>query len=145
MEPHTNDQLEPYTHAPNHHCFGCGLQNPKGLHLQFQLAPDDAVVSLPAVSNDFHGPPGYAHGGIIATMLDEAMSKAVRLQGVVAMTRKMDIEYLRPVLTGTPLRLEGRVTRREGRKHWAEAAIWNSEGKILAQAHGLFVEPRPAP
>jgi acyl-CoA thioesterase FadM len=67
------------------------------------------------------------------------MSKANRAQGVTAMTRQMQVEYLRPVPSGAAIEIEGRVTRSEGRKHWAEAQIRNAEGKILAQATGLFI------
>jgi uncharacterized protein (TIGR00369 family) len=71
--------------------------------------------------------PGYLHGGIIATLLDEAMSKSVRARGLTAMTRQMEVEYLRPVHSGAPIRLEGRLVRSEGRKHWSEARILNQE------------------
>jgi uncharacterized protein (TIGR00369 family) len=80
------------------------------------------------------------HGGIIATLLDECMSKAVRAHGFVAMTRQMEIEYLRPVPSNKPLRLEGRVVRSEGRKHWTEAAILKLDGTTLAHGKGLFIE-----
>jgi len=75
-------------------------------------------------------------------MLDEAMSKAVRALGVTAMTRQMEVEYLRPVPSATAIRIEGRVTRNEGRKHWAEACILNEKGGTLATGKGLFVEVR---
>ena len=91
----------------------------------------------------FEGHPGYVHGGIIATLLDEAMSKAVRALGRPSMTRKMEVEYLRPVPSGAPLRIEGRVVRNEGRKHWAEAVVVNAEETALARGQGLFIEIQP--
>ncbi|HXP63450.1 MAG TPA: PaaI family thioesterase [Dongiaceae bacterium] len=135
-------QQDPKLHGANR-CFGCGAANPTGLHLEFLLAEDHSVVSQPVISNVFEGHPGYLHGGIIATLLDETMSKAVRARGFVSMTRHMEVDYLRPVPSGAPLRLEGRVTHNEGRKHWAEAKILNAHGSLLAQAKGLFVEARP--
>jgi uncharacterized protein (TIGR00369 family) len=104
------------------------------------LASDGAVVSLPVVPETFEGHPGFLHGGIIATLLDEAMSKAVRVLGTPSMTRKMEVEYLRPVPSGAPLRIEGRVVRSEGRKHWAEAVIVDGEEIVLARGNGLFIE-----
>jgi acyl-coenzyme A thioesterase PaaI-like protein len=56
------------------------------------------------------------------------------------MTRKMDVEYLRPVHSGAPIRLEGLMVRSEGRKHWAEARILDARGHVLAEAKGLFIE-----
>jgi uncharacterized protein (TIGR00369 family) len=124
-------------------CFGCGPANPTGMHLEFHTAEDHSVLAQPVVSADFDGHPGYLHGGIIATLLDETMSKAVRARGFIAMTRHMEVDYLRPVPSGAPLRLEGRVTHNEGRKHWTEAKILDAEGSILAHGKGLFVEVRP--
>jgi acyl-coenzyme A thioesterase PaaI-like protein len=58
------------------------------------------------------------------------------------MTRQMEIDYLRPVHSATPIRLEGRLLRSEGRKHWTEARILCARGHVLAQAKGLFIEIR---
>jgi len=113
------------------------------MHLEFQLAADHSVFSLPVVADTFEGHPGYLHGGVIATLLDETMSKAVRARGFTAMTRHMEVDYLLPVPSGAPLRLEGRVTHNEGRKHWTEAKILNAKGTTLAQGKGLFIEVRP--
>ncbi len=70
------------------------------------------------------------------------MSKTVRALGVTAVTRQMAIEYLRPVPPGSPIRIEGRLVRSEGRKHWTEARILNANGTTLAESKGLFVEVR---
>jgi uncharacterized protein (TIGR00369 family) len=135
----SQEHLTPFAHAAHNRCFGCGPANTAGLHLEFLLAPDGSVVSFPVVENNFDGHPGYLHGGIIATLLYEAMSKAVRALGKPAMTRKMEVDYLRPVPSGVPLRIEGRIVRSESRKHWAEARILNAEGNTLAEAAGLFI------
>ena len=138
----TTENLTPLPHTAQNRCFGCGDANSVGLHLEFYLAEDGSVVSLPTVPDNFEGPIGYLHGGIIATLLDEAMSKAVRARGVTAMTRQMEIDYQRPVPSGEPIRIEGRVVRNEGRKHWTEARILNARAITLASSKGLFVEVR---
>ncbi|MGB8029404.1 MAG: PaaI family thioesterase [Terracidiphilus sp.] len=137
------ENLTPFAHSASNRCFGCGPANQTGLRLEFLLADDGSVVSFPVVASAFEGHPGYLHGGIIATLLDEAMSKAVRARGNSSMTRKIEIDYLRPVPSETPLRLEGRVVRNEPRKHWAEARILNEKGRVLAEAKGLFIEVSP--
>ena len=134
--------LKPMAHAAQNRCFGCGPANPAGLHLEFLLAADNSVVCLAAIPDPFEGPPGYLHGGIIATMMDETMSKAVRARGLTAMTRQMEIDYLRPVPSGAPIRMEGSVQRSEGRKHWTEARILDEKGTVLAIGKGLFIEVR---
>ena len=123
------EQLTPFAHSAGNRCFGCGPANDAGLRLEFFLAHDGSVVCLPVITDAFCGHPGYLHGGIIATLLDEAMSKAVRAKGRPSMTRKMDVDYLRPVPSGVPLRIEGHIVRSDHRKHFAEARILDTDGK----------------
>jgi uncharacterized protein (TIGR00369 family) len=141
-QPHS-DNLTPFAHSAQNRCFGCGQANVSGLKLEFFLAPDGAVVCPATIPDQFEGPHGFLHGGIIATLLDESMSKAIRAKGLTAMTRHMEIDYRRPVPSGAPIRIEGRVVRSEGRKHWAEAHIVDDDGNALAQGKGLFVEVKP--
>ena len=143
MKTATNENLKPLAHGAQNRCFGCGQANPIGLRLEFFLADDGRVVSLANIPDTYEGPPGYLHGGIIATLIDETMSKAVRSHGLVAMTRHMEVDYQRPVKSAAPIRLEGLVTRSEGRKHWVEARILDADGAVLAQGKGLFIEVQP--
>jgi uncharacterized protein (TIGR00369 family) len=137
------ENLTPLAHAAQNRCFGCGEANPTGLHLSFLLAPDGTVVCPANIPASFEGHPGYLHGGIIATLLDETMSKAVRARGLTAMTRHLEVDYKRPVPSAAPIRMEGRIDRSEGRKHWVEAWIFDENNVTLAHGKGLFVEVRP--
>ena len=137
------EDLTPLAHTAQNRCFGCGQANLNGLRLEFLCAADQSVVCFAVVPDAFAGHPGYVHGGIIATLLDETMSKAVRARGFTAMTRHMEVDYQRPVPSGAKLRLEGHTTHNEGRKHWAEAKILDSGGTQLAHGKGLFIEVRP--
>jgi uncharacterized protein (TIGR00369 family) len=132
--------LTPIAHSAQNRCFGCGKANPIGLHLDFFRTPDGLVVSHAAIANTYEGPTGYLHGGIIATLLDETMSKAIRAKGLTAMTRHLEVDYRRPVPSSSPIRMEGRLVRSEGRKHWAEAHILDPDGAKLAVGKGLFIE-----
>lgn len=141
MKAH-NENLTPLAHTAQNRCFGCGPANPGGLHLEFLLAADGTVVCPGTIPGTFDGQAGYLHGGIIATLLDETMSKAVRAHGVTSMTRHLEVDYRRPVPSGAPIRMEGRVVRNEGRKYWVEARILDAEGAALAQGKGVFIEVR---
>ncbi|NYF80255.1 PaaI family thioesterase [Granulicella arctica] len=126
-------------------CFGCGPTNPQGLHLKFVIDAADLTATAPVNLTRLHeGPPGYIHGGIIATLLDEAMSKLNRPLEVLAVTRNMQVDYLRPSPLNQPLTLIGRHLRREGRKLYHQAELTTAEGTILAQATGLFLVVDPA-
>jgi acyl-coenzyme A thioesterase PaaI-like protein len=85
------------------------------------------------------GPPGYIHGGIIATLLDEAMGKLNLPLGVIAMTRHMEVDYLRPSPLYTSLTLVGTHIRRDGRKLYHRAELMHPDGTVLARAKGLFL------
>jgi uncharacterized protein (TIGR00369 family) len=136
--------LQPLSHGALNRCFGCGQQNPTGLRLKFFVDEDSTIICRVRLARRFEGPPGHAHGGIIATLLDEAMSKANRQFGVLAMTRQMEVEYLKPVPLATPLLLTGRRAESSGRKHHCEAQITDASGTVLARAKALFLEVDPA-
>jgi uncharacterized protein (TIGR00369 family) len=125
------------------HCFGCGPDNPQGLHLNFTIDathPESPVATAPVQLTEFHqGPPGHIHGGILATLLDEAMSKLNRPLGLLAVTRNLQVDYLHPSPLHQPLTLVGSHIRREGRKIFHQAELRNAEGKVLARAQGLFI------
>lgn len=123
-----------------HHCFGCAKENRHGLHLHFQETPDNAGVQCEVrVPRRFEGPPGHVHGGIIATILDEAMGKVNRRKGVVALTRHMSIDYLQPVPLATKLRVLGWPVKVEGRKHFHAGEIRALDDTVLARGEGMFV------
>jgi uncharacterized protein (TIGR00369 family) len=109
------------------------------MHLRFVAAEPGHVTCRLKAATRFEGPPGYMHGGAIATLMDEAMSKASRSAGGNAMTRKMEVEYLRPVPLRTLLLLEGRLIDVDGRKRSCRAELKKADGKLLARANGLFI------
>jgi len=64
--------LTPLSHGAAHHCFGCGSANRSGLRLKFFVDDRQQIVCTVRLARRFEGPPGKAHGGIIATLLDVA-------------------------------------------------------------------------
>ena len=123
-------------------CFGCGPENERGLRLEFAVeVADGAVVSRASVQlgREFQGRTGFAHGGIIATLLDEAMSKLNRGLDVSAMTRHLEVDYLRPVPSAAPLTVVGHHVRREGRKLFHAGEIQDAGGEVLARGKGVFI------
>lgn len=133
--------LEP---NPANICFGCGGGNPRGMQLAFEQ--DDAAHRIRAsirLGPEYQGGPGFIHGGVIATVLDEVMSKVSRFREVRAVTAELVIEYLKPVSTDELLVVEGYETDRKGRVLHRAAEIRNEEGVVLARGRGRFIEIGP--
>ncbi len=129
---------------PKNYCFACGPDNPDGMHLQFTLdEPRQSFVCHFTLDQRYTGPPGHCHGGIIATILDDAMGKVNKLRNVVAVTKEMTVEYLKPVPLHQPLRAEGREVSVHGRQHVNMAEILDEKGEVLARSKGIFVAIDP--
>jgi uncharacterized protein (TIGR00369 family) len=126
----------------SHHelCFGCGQANLFGLQLELTRRPEGGVSGRFFVKQDHQGPPGYAHGGVIATALDEAMSLLVHQRGQLALTARLELDLLAPAPVGAYVLVAADVASVEGRRIELEATASDEDGKALAKARGTFVE-----
>ena len=133
---------ETITLAPNpaNKCFGCGGDNAGGMKLTFEQ--DNAnrrIVGRFVLGERCQGGGGFAHGGIIATLLDEAMGKVCRFREVRAVTAELTVEYLKPVNVQSEIVVEGRETEQKGRNLFMTGEIRNGVGEVLARGKGRFV------
>jgi uncharacterized protein (TIGR00369 family) len=128
---------------PENRCFVCGGANDRGMHLTFER--DDEARRIRGafrVSGEYEGARGYVHGGIIATLLDEVMSKMSLFEQAHAVTAELSVEYLKPVLVGKDLTVEGWEVEKEGRNRFRLGEIRDDSGMVLARGKGRFVEVR---
>jgi uncharacterized protein (TIGR00369 family) len=130
---------------PTNTCFGCGGANDRGMKLTFEQ--DDATKRIRGafrLGAEYQGGPGFIHGGIIATVLDEAMGKLCRFRAVRAVTAELNVEYLKPVSVDAPLLIEAYEVEKTGRNLHFVGEIRNQAGDLLARGRGRFVviEPR---
>ena len=123
-------------------CFACGPDNPQGMRLKF-TQEGKRFVSKFRLGKRYTGPPGHCHGGIIATILDDAMGKVNKLRHVVALTKEMTVEYIKPVPLHKPLRVEGTEISVHGRQHINRAEILNQNDEVLARSRGTFIAIDP--
>lgn len=122
-----------------HACFACGTLNAHGLHLVLHVADDTCWTEL-TLRPEFQGWEGIAHGGIVATILDEVMGWALASADAWGYTAKMSIEYKRPVPVGTHLRGEGRLVERRRRLLTLTGRLLDADtGEVLATAEALYV------
>ena len=130
-------RLEP---NPSNKCFGCGGDNAAGMKLTFEQDNiSRKIVGRFVLGERYQGGGGFAHGGIIATLLDEAMGKVCRFHEVRAVTAELTVEYLKPVNVQTEIVVEGRETEQKGRNIFMTGEIRNGVGEVLARGRGRFV------
>ena len=133
---------ETITLAPNpaNKCFGCGGDNAAGMKLTFeQDNVNRRIVGRFVLGERYQGGAGFAHGGIIAMLLDEAMGKVCRFREVRAVTAELTVEYLKPVDVRSEIVVEGRETEQKGRNLFMAGEIRNEVGEVLARGKGRFV------
>ena len=130
-------KLEP---GPTNACFGCGGANPRGMKLSFELDEvGQRVRGAFRAGAEYQGGPGFVHGGIIATLLDEVMGKVNRFRNVRAVTAELHIEYLRPVPIEQEVLLEACPVENKGRSLYNSGEIREASGAVLARGKGRFV------
>lgn len=121
-------------------CFGCGPDNRSGLRLEFR-ALRDGVAADWTPTQAWQSFEGVVHGGVIATALDEAMSKAIVARGWEAFTAELRVRYRRQVAPGEHVRVTGCVLHRQKRLIRAEAWLNTPSGEERARAWGTFLVP----
>jgi len=136
--------LTSFVQLQQNFCFACGKNNPDGMLLRFTYDEDrNCFISRFKLGKRYTGPPGHCHGGIIATILDEAMGKVNKLHQVVALTSEITVRYLKPVPLYKRLRVESREESVKGRQHVNVAEILNEKDEVLARGRGLFIAIDP--
>lgn len=113
-------------------CFACGRENPIGLRLT--LRHEGETVKTEFTPGECHqGWPGIVHGGIINTLLDEAMAYVPIFQGLYCVTAKMEVRIRNTPSIGQPLFVSSWMTRRTRRLIDAEAEITLEDGTTVAE------------
>jgi putative sterol carrier protein/acyl-coenzyme A thioesterase PaaI-like protein len=131
----TPSELAPgrHTHAAN--CFGCG-PNDDGLGLTWET-DGRTLTSTFELRPSFEGPPGHAHGGIVASVFDELLVELAQHVAFPSLTTKLEVTFLRPVPLATALDARCTVAKTTGRSTVIEGVL-EHRGTVLARAVGLF-------
>jgi acyl-coenzyme A thioesterase PaaI-like protein len=140
-QPETLDPLAMV--RSDHGCFGCGDDNPIGLHLRF-AADGDSVKASFIPSSGHQGFGDIVHVGIISTILDEAMAWAIAHAGFWAMTGDMRVRFRRPLNIGESTVVTARVSGARGRMVTTVGElVLESDGSPVATATATFVKVDP--
>lgn len=122
----------------DHYCFACGLENPDGLRLQWITSEKTAAAKF-IPDRKFQGWKGVLHGGIIATLLDEAMTRLAWLTYGGALTAEMTIRFVAPAEIGKLLDIHGEITN-DRRKLVEMKTSIHSSGILIAHATGKAIK-----
>jgi acyl-coenzyme A thioesterase PaaI-like protein len=136
------DAIEPETRLSaraQSSCFACGPDNPHGLRLKFDKSENSEMTAEWSPERSTEGFDGIVHGGIVSTVLDEAMAKAVVAAGLEALTDELRVRFRRHVVSGSPVRIRGWIESRNKRVIKTEAALTGPDGTELAHAWASFL------
>jgi len=129
--------LEP---NPANYCFGCGGGNDFGMKLTFELDAETARASGRFVLGPrYGGGAGFAHGGVIAVLLDEVMGKISKLKEERAVTAELNIEYRKPVPVDAEIVVSGWQEEEKARNRFRVGEIHDANGNLLARGRGRSV------
>jgi acyl-coenzyme A thioesterase PaaI-like protein len=131
-----DDELLP-AHWPT--CLGCGQDNESGYHLQVRR-DGEGVVAEHTFADRHSGAPGIAHGGAVATVVDDVLGFLLFVAKIAGVTRHLEVEYLKPVLIGVPYVVRARIDSRDGRKLWVSCACTAPDGTVTFTAKALFLQ-----
>jgi uncharacterized protein (TIGR00369 family) len=122
-----------------------GPGNPVAPPLVATDSPDGRATGRATPGKPHEGPPGLVHGGVVATLLDHVLARAVRAAGRGGLTATLTVTFRRPVQLGVPLLATAELTGQDGRRTTASARLVAEDdpGTTLAEAEGLFVALRP--
>jgi uncharacterized protein (TIGR00369 family) len=120
-------------------CFACGKQNDFGLKLDFEI--EGQISSTKFAFKKIHQ--GYAdivHGGIIATILDEAMGRLLFDLGILSLTVSLDVRFLHPVKVGEEVFIKGEILNQTRKIINTQSEMKLKNGQLVAQAKAKFLK-----
>ncbi|MGB8923087.1 MAG: PaaI family thioesterase [Pseudomonas sp.] len=124
-------------------CFGCSVQNDIGLKLVFDDGLDE--VSAPvSLGREYESYPGIVHGGIVSTVLDESMGRAIMVfTGKMAVTMGLRVRFISICESFAAYRVTGKIISMTGNMIKAEARLLTPAGDLVAlgEASWIVIEP----
>lgn len=115
-------------------CFVCGPDNASGLQAVFSCDKErlQSFCRL-TIPDRFQGWPAVVHGGVIASLLDEACIYAGRSLAESLVTAELTIRYRKPVTVGQQVTIRGEVVEKR-RKVLRVKATLEVDGALCAEA-----------
>lgn len=126
---------------PSGHCFVCGENSLFGVNGIIRSREDNSAMCEFSFSVKHQGPPGTAHGGAIAAVLDDVMSFAMS-KFFPAYLAKIEIKYRKPIMINQPCKIIAELKEKKGRKIWVNGKIMLPDETVAAESTGLYIQPK---
>jgi uncharacterized protein (TIGR00369 family) len=127
---------------PGYGCFACDPRNTHGLRLRFYADDEKGdVYTRTTPEKHLQGFPGILHGGIQCALVDEvAFWTMFDRYKKIALTAKIDMEFLRPVGAASEIEVRGRIADVDGRKIGVEVIIYEQQ-KVCTKCRVDYIIP----
>ena len=124
-------------------CLVCGLKNPFGLHTTFYELDNKELLAIFQPREEYQSYPGRLHGGIISTILDETIGRAIMMQSegeIWGVTVDLNIRFKKPVPLDEELRVIGRITKNSSRFFEGTGELLLPDDTVAAEGHGKYLK-----
>jgi acyl-coenzyme A thioesterase PaaI-like protein len=129
---------EEVSFPPEGGCFGCSSANEAGLQLPF-VRRGDRLASVYSIPDRFHGAPGIAHGGIVATIFDEVSCASVFfVKNRYVVTGELNVRYEKPCLVETEIEFSAQIVDDSHSKYAVVEGTATHGGTVVARSNGKF-------
>ncbi len=123
----------------DHYCFACGMNNPDGLRIEWKIEGSSTTAEF-TPDRKYQGWKGIVHGGIIATLLDEAMTRLAWVVCRGALTAEMTVRYVIPARIGETLFIRGEILAESRKIVEMKASLCDKSGNIIAHSTGKAIK-----
>lgn len=136
-----DERLQPVNMAFYKDSFVSGRYNENRIELRYFFRPADGhMFGELRFGAKAEGPPGYAHGGALAAVLDEQMGVMAWFNKRTVVTANLNVDFRELLPLSTPARVDTWIERVDGRKIYTRGRIVSGDGIIHSEARGLFIE-----
>jgi len=130
-----------YTLIGDDKCFVCGPDNPLGLKIPFKVDRAGKKIWCEFVPGpEYQGFQGITHGGIITTLLDEAMVKLAFELGISAVTAWIEVRFIAPLFSGEKIGVQANIEKDGKKLIEAVAEAATMDGKTIARAKAKLIK-----
>ena len=119
-------------------CYACGTANERGLHMEFRREGERTLCDYTPCDYQ-QGYPGRMHGGVVLTLIDEAMGWAVYHAAKWGATARLNVRFRKPVPLDRPLRIVAWVVQSRARLIELRAEVRDTAGTLLAEGDGTYM------